>query len=331
MSTDLKGKRVSADDAYQDVTRMRARVDKLERENRALRKDRNDLLTEYETLREIKFKKPPAVAPKNHGKREFTRVVVGDVHGMMMQKDAVMAFLGDLKRWQPEEIVLGGDIVECGGWLAKHQTLGYVAQTSYSYQEDIMAANWFLDEIQTRCPEAVIHYLEGNHEDRIERWAVDQTQSHQRDAEFLRALASPDVLLRLEARNIQFYRRAKVYLQGLPPGWIKLGKIFFVHELGTSKNAARDSVGKTAGNVVFFHTHREDTATMNLPGVGLVKAFNPGCLCQLQPLWKHSAPTDWTHGYGVQFISKTGHFLHHNIPIWQGASLVGSVLDHITR
>jgi hypothetical protein len=220
---------------------------------------------------------------------------------------------------------LNGDIVECGGFLAAHHTLGYVAQTSYSYQDDIAAANWFLDEVQKAAPKAEIHYLEGNHEDRVERWVVDQTMRHQRDSEFLRELIAPNALLKLEQRGINFYRRSVEYVPGLPPGWIKLGKIFFVHELSGSKNAARDSVTRTAGNVVYAHTHREDSASVVLPGVGLVKAWNPGCLCQRQPLWRHSDPTGWSHGYAVQIVAKSGEFLHLNIPIWEGRSLAGNM------
>ena len=98
-----------------------------------------------------------------------------------------------------------------------------------------------------------------------------------------------------------------------------------VHELGGGKNAASAAVSRTAGNVVYSHTHQEDTATMVLPGVGLVKAWNPGCLCTRVPLWRHSNPTNWSHGYAVQFVAKSGEFLHINVPILDGRSLVGSM------
>jgi hypothetical protein len=183
--------------------------------------------------------------------------------------------------------------------------------------------------VQKAAPRAVIHYIEGNHEDRVERWIVDQTMRHTRDSTFLRELISPKVLLRLEERGIHYYGRGEHHIQGLPPGWIKLGKIFFVHELGGGKNAAASAAGKTAGNVVFAHTHQEDSATMVLPGVGLIKAWNPGCLCQRAPLWRHSNPTNWSHGYAVQFVAKSEQFLHLNIPIWEGKSLVGSLHGRI--
>jgi hypothetical protein len=322
---DLTDKRVSSDDAMREVIQAKARVIALQKELAAVKRDRDDVYSEYRDLQAAKYP-AKANAPKaSSAKGDLVRVIANDVHGSMMDRPAVEAFLSDLRRWNPDEIVLNGDIVECGGFLAAHHTLGYVAQTSYSYQDDIAAANWFLDEVQKAAPKAEIHYLEGNHEDRVERWVVDQTMRHQRDSEFLRELIAPHALLKLEQRGINFYRRSVEYVAGLPPGWIKLGKIFFVHELSGSKNAARDSVTRTAGNVVYAHTHREDSASVVLPGVGLVKAWNPGCLCQRQPLWRHSDPTGWSHGYAVQIVAKSGEFLHLNIPIWEGQSLAGNM------
>lgn len=325
---DLSNTRVTNDSVIHDVIKLRAKLLKAENELKAVKRDRDDLLSEYEDLQDAKSPNVPS-APTDHGKKDFTRIIANDLHGMVMDVDAVAAFLGDIKLWNPSEIVLNGDIVECGGWLAKHHTLGYIAQTNYSYQQDIAAANWFLDEIQRLAPNAVIHFIEGNHDTRLEKWIVDETMSHSRDSEFLNKLCAPAKLLRLDERGIKYYRRSEVYGKGLPPGWIKLGKIFFVHELGGGKNAAAAAVSKTAGNVVYAHTHQEDSATVVLPGVGLVKAWNPGCLCQRQPLWRHSNPTNWSHGYAVQMIAKSGNFLHHNIPIWEGKSLVGSLARHL--
>jgi hypothetical protein len=265
-------------------------------------------------------------APAHQSKSESVRVTAGDVHGMMMDRAAVDAFLRDVKTLNPDEIVLGGDIVECGGWLAKHMPIGFVATCDYSYQEDVRAAAWFLDELQEAAPNAALHYLEGNHEDRVERWCVDQTMAHGRDADFLRLAFSPFALLRLEERGIPYYRRTEIYGAGLPRGWMKIGRMFFTHSLAYSKNAARDAAIKTAGNVTYFCTHREDTATVVFPGVGIVKAFNPGCLSQMQPIWKHSDPTSWSQGYGIDFIAKSGSFLRVHVPIWRGESLAGSMI-----
>lgn len=295
---------------------------------RNLEKDNRDLLDEFSALREAVYPDPVVhpTAPKKKGPGDFVRVIIPDVHGMVMDRDAVDAFFRDLKTLDPDEVVIMGDLLECGGFLAAHHTLGYVSQTEYSYQQDVTAAIWFLDELAKAAPRARVHYLEGNHEDRVERWVVDQTMRHTRDAEFLRGLLSPEFLLNLAARGIAYYRRGERYHGLEEPGMIKLGKILFVHELNGGKHAAASSVAQVAANVNFAHTHREDTSSLVLTGVGLVKAWNAGCLCQRQPLWRHSNPTNWSHGYGIEFVSKSEEFLHVNVPIWKGRSLMGNFL-----
>ena len=167
---------------------------------------------------------------KSRSPRDRVRLIFGDMHGSQMEPQVVASIVEDIRRLQPDEIVLLGDMVNCGGFLAQHHTLGYVAEISEaSYEADIAATNDVLDAIIKAAPRAVIHYLEGNHEERVERWCVTQTLSHSRDAEFLRRQFAPEFLLRLAERGVQYYRRS-VHYHGLPvPGTIKLDKCFFWH------------------------------------------------------------------------------------------------------
>jgi hypothetical protein len=239
---------------------------------------------------------------------------------------AFRALLADIKRFNPHEIILGGDMINCGGFLAQHHVLGYVAETEETYEEDVAQTNAHLDAIQQAADGARIEYLEGNHEDRVERWAVTQTLRHKRDSEFLRRLVSPRTLLQLDRRGIHYFRRSEHHDGISIPGWIKRGKVFFTHEISGAKHAAAAAVANTAGNIVYFHTHRTDSSALVLPGAGLVGAWNPGCLCRRQPLWRHTTPTHWTHGYAVQLVAPSGNFQHVNVLIEGGVSLVGSLL-----
>jgi hypothetical protein len=166
----------------------------------------------------------------------------------------------------------------------------------------------------------------GNHDDRVERAIVDLTLGHQMDADMLTTLWGPASILRLKDRGIAWYRRDEVYVEGYPRGWIKLGKMCFTHEIGRGKNAARDAVTKSAANVTFGHTHRDDSATIVFPGVGICKAFNPGCLCLMQPIYAHSDPTSWSQGYDIDFVAKSGNFQRVHVPIWRGESLAGAMI-----
>lgn len=307
----------------------KAKLRRSEVKIRNLEKDNLELLDQFNGLREAVYPKPvvhPRDGRPGKDKDDWIRVIIPDVHAAVMDRPAVIACIQEIKRLDPDEVVIMGDLLECGGFLANHMTLGYVSQTEVTYQQDVTEATWFLDQLAKAAPKARVHYLEGNHEDRVERWCVDQTQRHERDSEFLRKLVSPEFLLNLAERGIAYYRRSERHHEFEEPGMIKLGKVLFVHELSGAKNAAMNSLQQVAANVNFAHTHREDSASLVMTGVGLVKAWNAGCLCRRQPLWRHSNPTNWSHGFAVEFVNKSGEFLHVNVPIWKGKSLMGSFL-----
>jgi hypothetical protein len=266
---------------------------------------------------------PPRRFPKLKG--DLVEVIVSDIHGNKHEPAALAAFLADLAVIKPDRVFLGGDILDCGGFLAEHHTLGYVAETADSYEEDVAATNLILSKIQHESGDAECHYLEGNHEWRVERWAVTQRLAHHKDIELLRRTFAAEHVLELKRRRITYYRQGELHGDCRVPGWVKLGKLFYVHKLSNARDAAGAALGKTAANVVFFDTHRAAFAPRHLPGVGLISAWNPGCLCRRQPLWMNTNPTGWNHGYLVRFISRTGLFQMVNVSIENGVSFGGSM------
>ena len=263
--------------------------------------------------------------PTKRGKDDIVRVIIPDTHGAKASSEALAACLGDIKALDPDEVILLGDHVDCGGFLAQHHVMGYVAESSYTYESDIAATNAFLDAVQVAAPRAKVEYIEGNHERRIESWALTQTLRNSKDAEYLRRAFAPEFLLKLAERGIAYYRQGEFY-DDLPlPGTIRKGKCYFFHGSSTSKQATTTTLNSFAGNVVFGHTHREQSSSARPVHAGQIKAWNPGCLCELQPLWQHTNPTSWTHGFAVQLAARSGEFLHLNIPIIGGKSLLGSL------
>jgi hypothetical protein len=294
-----------------------------------------DLALAHEQLRKARsarFARIPIAKPRPRLKGDLVRVVASDVHGCKMHRPAVAAMLGDIKQLNPGSVMLIGDIADCGGFLAQHHVWGYVAETSYTYEDDIRAANTFLDETREAAPNSLIELVEGNHEQRVERWCITQALrgGNAKDAEYLRKQFAPEILLRLAERGIPYYRMGAFY-DGLPvPGTIKRGNCFYTHgSFLTSKTAARDAVARFSGNVSFGNTHRPDIYVGRRANVGVIGGFNAGCLCELQPLWQNTNPTDWSHGYAVQFISHSGKFLHLNVPIIEGESLLVAALSTV--
>ena len=278
------------------------------------------------TIESRRVKITAAPRPKGRQTGDRVRVTLQDVHGMHQDAAAVAAAIADLKVIDPDEVILLGDIVDCGGFLAQHHVMGYVSETEYSYEQDIEYANAFLDAVQQAAPRAKVEYVEGNHEKRVETWAVTETLRHSRDSEGLRRCYAPEFRLNLKSRGIPYYRMSETY-DGLSiAGFIKRGKVFYTHgSFVTSKHATASIHAKVAGNVRFANTHRAQAETVPMTGVGEIGAYNAGCLCKRQPLWRNTDPTGWSHGYGIELITPSESFLSLNIPILDGVSHFSSL------
>ena len=279
---------------------------------------------QIKTARAARYTVPRGRKTKS-SKTDYVRFIVPDVHGCHMDKKAVAAMLGDLESLKPKEIIIMGDFLSCDGFLAQHFTLAYVTQSTYSYDDDVGAAFDLLNKIQAAAPNAEIHYIEGNHEARVEKYCVTTAQRSGSpnvsvEAEHLRLLYGTEYVLDLEKRGIPLYRQGQFY-HGLGiPATIKLGKCHFTHGITTSQNAAKVHVERFGGNVVFGHTHRADSYHIRTVGSGVIGAWSPGCLCELQPLYMHQTVSNWSHGYGIQLVKSNGDFLHINVPIRDGKS-----------
>lgn len=293
----------------------------LEKSLKIERKAHAETLAQLQRARETSPPPPlQPLKPARRSKEDLVEVIAGDVHGNKLDPAAVSAFLQDLQVIQPDRVTLGGDIIDCGGFLAEHHTIGYVPEAEDSYEEDIASANQFLDSLQSVCPSSDIHYLDGNHEHRVERWVLQQKLSHHKDISLLRRTFAAEHVLRLAERGITHYRQGHVHGNCEVPGWIKFSKLFYVHRISNAQNAAAIALAKAGTNVVFFDTHRADFKPNRTPGQGLFCAWNPGCLCRFQPLYMDTKPDGWTHGYLVRFISRSGAFQMVNILIDRGVS-----------
>jgi UDP-2,3-diacylglucosamine pyrophosphatase LpxH len=253
------------------------------------------------------------------------RVIIPDSHGCYINKKAKNAFLKDLKVLDPEEIVMLGDHVDCSGFLSTHGLPGAMADCAYSYEQDIAAANKFLDEIQKAAPNAKIWYIEGNHEFRVERWASATALGKRMDAEGLRKRVCPEHLLDLAGRGITYIRSHEFHHGINIPGTIRLGKCYFTHGISAAKYAAERHLDAFADNVVFGHVHRNQSAVSRKVATGTIGAWSPGCLAELQQLYNHTSPTGHSHGFAVQLVAGSGNFQHIQITIADGVSCLGEL------
>lgn len=164
---------------------------------------------------------------------------------------------------------------------------------------------------------------------RIEKWCVTESLRNSKDAAYLLQLFSANSVLSIEKRGIRWIRQGVFYDNCSIPATIMRGKCYFTHGSSTSKHAASVHVSRFGGNVVYGHTHRADFHMTRTVRDGAIGGWSPGCLCKLQPLWQHTNPTEWSHGYGLQLVEKDGSFLHINVPIIDGKSYLGPLFKAI--
>ncbi len=261
-------------------------------------------------------------------RRNKIRFIFPDSHGDHIDRGAEDAAIADAVAVGPDEIVLLGDHLDCGGTFNSHQRT-YTNELTESYEDDVAACNSFLDRIQKAAPKCKeIHYLEGNHEQHVERWAA-RNFANRKDAEGFVDHHGPQARLHLKRRGIHYYKRSEHYMGISIPGCIKLGVCFFVHGISASKHAAATHLARFGANVVFGHIHRSQSVierSVTSDGFG---AWCPGTLAKLQPLYKHTEPSSWSHGYAIQFINPSGRFLHVNVPIHKGRSLLLDVAQRV--
>ena len=229
-------------------------------------------------------------------------------------------------RQQGRQVVIIGDLIDCGGFPAEHHAWGYVAEAEYCYEDDIAAANSLLDAMQEAAPSAKFYFLEGNHERRVETWCLTAVlrskKGNPRDIERLRDAMSPERVLSLRDREIEFFRQGEFHHDLRIRATIKLGDCFFTHGSRTGPGAALSTLRDFSAPVVFGHTHQIAETSLNNVKSGAIAAWNVGCLCNLQPLWNHDRKTAWNHGYGVQFCLPSGLFQHVTAHIIDGRSML---------
>lgn len=297
---------------------------------RVVERQRDELAGAIVRERETRARVIPRIRSRHRTSSDRVLIAWPDTHGRSRDDAAVAAATGDVASLSPDLLVVLGDLVDCGGFLAQHHSPSYVSETSYSYEDDCAAANEVLDGLQAAAPRASIDYLEGNHEQRVEKWAVTSALRHAKDAEALRIAMAPEYKLRLAARGIAYHRRS-VKAPGIRvPGIIRRGKCYFVHGISTARHAASVHVARFGASVVYGHTHRAQSDLIRTVGTGEIGAWSPGCLCQQQPYYEHGRPTDWSLGYHLQLIARSGAFLAFNVPIIGGHSHLTPLLGRMS-
>jgi UDP-2,3-diacylglucosamine pyrophosphatase LpxH len=232
-------------------------------------------------------------------------VILPDLHLPTHDRHALRVVLKACEKIKPRRIVILGDWIDAAfasGHPVSSREEAEVSGSRGGYiQNEIEPCRRLLAELETYAEEII--YLEGNHEFRVERLITREGGSW---------LAVPSLVL---PRNLISKDRTKKFKwipyqhnaakgdnYSLPHYKIADGLIA-VHGWSVAKNAAAKHLDMVRGySIVHGHTHRAQSQTIRHPMTGrILKGWSPGCLSALQPMWMHTAPTEWVHGFSVVY------------------------------
>ena len=222
-----------------------------------------------------------------------TSVILPDTHLGSQDKAALRVALKIIEHYSPERVVYLGDMLEVHS-ASSHGSSDRREELSATYIEELRDCVALLDLVEDMPGVVEQVFIEGNHEQRVERWAM----SMGRFAKEIVDLISPKTVLS-KGRKHPFtwvpYKNAGT------PGVVELAPgLFGCHGWSTAKHAAHAHLRRAGGfSVIHGHTHRRQSYAERNPITNApIEARSPGCLAKLQPLWVNS-PTVWTHGVCV--------------------------------
>jgi len=226
-------------------------------------------------------------------------MVLPDLHLPAHDRSALRIVLRAFDHLKPQRLVILGDWLDAAFASAHPASSREEAEQGGYIANEIEPCRRLLSQFEEHSKEII--YLEGNHEFRVERLITRERGAW---------LAIPELVL---PKNLLSMNRSSEFTwipyqhnadpkdgYSLPHYKIADGLIA-VHGWSTSKYSARKHLDLVRGwSIVYGHTHRAQSDTIRHPMTGrIIKSWSPGCLSTLQPMWQHSSPTEWIHGFSL--------------------------------
>ena len=247
-------------------------------------------------------------------------MVLPDLHVPHHDPAALACALATARVWDPDVVVVLGDWLDAALFSA-HAKISLAEDCAHGFlTAEVGPVNAILDELQSRGRGKrgrELVYLEGNHEQRIERWAANAGGKLGAD---LYKLASPQRLIsrRVDAEGHSQGPRARFswipYIgEGayshyqIAPGSAEISPLLAIHGWSWGANFAAANMSRARNvSIVCGHTHRAQSVTGRDPLTRCtIKSWSPGCLAQLVMPYAANAPNDATHGLSLVYVGAT--------------------------
>lgn len=205
-----------------------------------------------------------------------------------------------LKELNPQEVVLLGDVGDFYSVNSHGNTKGELRNLN----KEIGQVQGFLKKLREIIPDAKLVYIEGNHEDRLQRYIL-------KEASMFDGIVSFEGLLKLKECGVDefvSYEPEQSY------DILGAGQIFARHTpLSVSQNSARLSLTKSFCSLLYGHIHRiEEAHCTSLNGEDMVAQSVGWGGDSKHPIFGYvKGHHQWQQGFGV--VTKFGDTLFTNI------------------
>ena len=244
-------------------------------------------------------------------------LIFSDLHFPYQDNRAIEVMMEYNKKvYKPTDIVINGDILD----FYRLSDFEHNPARKETIQEDINQVKNFFSSLKKYFPRSRIYYLEGNHENRLQRYLWKNPE-----------LISLDVLklenmLNLKRRKIKFTPVHNDYWKK-GTGHLKLGDTIIMHGDNRANGAKGGKYGcintmiEMNSNIVMGHNHQLGVNYFTNLYKNL-HALNTGCLCQI------SGMAQWNQGFvtfeqikGVSYNHRT-HQINDGVLLADGVKYV---------
>jgi len=215
-------------------------------------------------------------------------IVLPDLHCPEHDRKTLSAVEAYMREEGFDEVVYLGDLVNLS-CISSFDRTKLRKLEGKTIQAEYDVVNRLLDRHQSMLPKADFTFLEGNHEERVERYLDEYPQ--------LRGIIDIEQGLKLKERGIRWVR-----------SWSKgecyeLYGVLFLHGLFTGLNCAKRMVDAFGRTVYFGHDHSIQSFSKVIWGdKNEIIGQSLGCLCRLDQDYMRARPSNWSQGFGVFYF-----------------------------
>lgn len=236
-------------------------------------------------------------------------LIVPDLHAPYHSKPGWDLLMQVARAIKPQHIVVIGDFADFYAVSAHDKS----PDRAHRFAEELEVCDALLDELDSLGATDKL-YVEGNHENRLERYLMKSPELH--------GVVSTSKLLKLEQRGWEFvpYKRHAAR-----------GAVHFTHDVGAAgRNAVFRALDVYQHSVVTGHTHRlQYVVEGSAVGDCRVSAMFGwlGDVEQVEYMTLAKARRDWAQGLGIGYMDPTSGFVYLvPVPIVHNTCMVNGVV-----